>query len=286
MRASRSQRHSNPRSYLTPRAQEPASSPARIFDKTTYEQRPLLPFHSGNQLNLARATAMNPARLVSESNIHVNPSSKLSVPRNYPLLIENTAAGRNQFLAMESDSLLNFGTVYPVYYGTHSQTGESQLGSWMPKEPHSETIFVGKPITAATGEPAKNSVLQNPFSCQNAENASNRFLQMDVLDTQEKPQEKECDLSLRLGLSSHSCMSIGSSSVCETEDVRSTSSQEGGRFSDLSPQTYKEFSFFPRKAGYDSSDSRSRKWNMGDEGQRSETTRRKRKAPFCNGEDG
>ncbi|RXI09715.1 hypothetical protein DVH24_026868 [Malus domestica] len=35
VRASRSQRNSNPRSYLAPRAQEPAPTPARVLDKAT-----------------------------------------------------------------------------------------------------------------------------------------------------------------------------------------------------------------------------------------------------------
>ena len=56
VRVSRSQRHTNPRSYLIPRTHEPSSAPAI----TTYEHRPqLLPVHSGNQLNLARATSIN-----------------------------------------------------------------------------------------------------------------------------------------------------------------------------------------------------------------------------------
>ena len=56
MRALRSQRLTNPRRYLTSRTHEPPSAPTI----TTYEHRPqLLPVHSGNQLNLARATSIN-----------------------------------------------------------------------------------------------------------------------------------------------------------------------------------------------------------------------------------
>ena len=47
-------------------------------------------------------------------------------------------------MTMESNTPLNLGTVYPLYYGTHYQTRESQLGSWVPEEPHSNTIYVGK----------------------------------------------------------------------------------------------------------------------------------------------
>nr|XP_023872146.1 uncharacterized protein LOC111984759 [Quercus suber]XP_023872148.1 uncharacterized protein LOC111984759 [Quercus suber] len=277
VRASRSQRHTNPRSYLTPRTHEPPSAPAR----TTYEHRPQLsPVHSGNQLNLARATSINSARFVSESNSHVIPNANLTAPRTYPFSLESVPAGRNQLMTMESNTPLNLGTVYPLYYGTHYQTRESQLGSRVPEEPHSNTIYVGTPIRTSTSEPAEIGVLQNLFACKNSENTSRGFAQ----DTQEKPRERECDLSLRLGLSSHSCMNIEKSLACETEDVGSTGSQDGGKVGDLSPQT-KEFCFFPRQAANDPFESSSREWNSKGEGQNSEATMRKRKAPddgqFC-----
>lgn len=277
VRASRSQRHTNPRSYLTPRPQEPPCAPAR----TTYEQRPQLsPVHSGNQLNFARGGTMNSPHFVSESNCHVNPNTNLAAPRNYPFSLESIPAGRNQLMTMESNTPMNLGTVYPLYYGTHYQIRESQLGSRIPEEPHSKTIYVGKPIITSTSEPSDMRGLQNLFSSKNAENASKGFAQVDAVDTQEKPWERECDLSLRLGLFSHSCMSVDKSSACETEDVGSTGSQDGGRVSDLSPQTNKEFCFFPRKDTNDPFESGSRKWNSKGEGQNLNATMRKRKAPF------
>ena len=103
---------------------------------------------------------------------------------------------------MESNTPLNLGTVYALYYGTHYQTRESQLGSRVPEEPHSNTIYVGRPIKTSTSEPVEIGVLQNLFACKNSENTSRGFAQ----DTQEKPRERDRDLSLSLGLSSHSCM--------------------------------------------------------------------------------
>ena len=105
-------------------------------------------------------------------------------------------------MTMESNTPLNLGTVYPLYYGTHYQSRESQLGSRVPEEPHSNTIYVGTPIRTSTLEPAEIGVLQNLFANKNFENTSRGFAQ----DTQEKPRERECVLSLRLGLSSHLCM--------------------------------------------------------------------------------
>ncbi|XP_041008651.1 uncharacterized protein LOC121252886 [Juglans microcarpa x Juglans regia] len=279
VRASRSQRLSNPRSYLTPRAPEPASAPARILDKTSCEQRPFLPFHPRNQLHFAKATTASPTHQVPESDYHIDRNTNLTVPSNYPLLAENISSGQNPLITMERNTPLNLGTMYPLYYGTHNQTRESQLGSRIPEGPHSKTIYIGKPIIATTGKSAEEGILQNPFSCTNTEIASNRFLQVDVLDTQEKPNERQCDLSLSLGPFSQSSVGIEKRSACEVEDAGSTSSQEGARFSDLSPKTKKEFNFFPRKAAFYPFDSSSREWNTEGEGQIREATMRKRKAP-------
>ena len=78
-------------------------------------------------------------------------------------------------MTMESNTPLNLGTVYPLYYGTHYQSRESQLGSWVPEEPHSNTIYVGTPIRTSTSEPAKIGVLQNLFANKNYENTFKRL---------------------------------------------------------------------------------------------------------------
>lgn len=280
VKASRSQRHSNPRSYLIPRAQEPPSPPPRILDRPSDERRPQFsPHHSGNQLNFARPSAVNSAHLVPESHSHANQgSSNLTSPRNYPFSLENVPGGHNQVTAMPTNNQLNLGSVYPLYYGSHYQTGASQLGPQVPENVHSRTIYVGTPVVTSIQEPTK----QNIFASQRAENVSHRIPQVDVMDTQEKPREAEYDLSLRLGPVSHPC--TDRSLASETEDIGSSSSQEGGKLNDLSPSISKEFCFFPTKTAYDPSESTSRMWNSEGEDRSLEATLRKRKATFRNNE--
>ncbi|KAG6586383.1 hypothetical protein SDJN03_19116, partial [Cucurbita argyrosperma subsp. sororia] len=73
VRASRSQRHTNPRTYLTPRTQEP-STLATTLDKAS-DERPLPTslLRPSNQLSFPRATAMNSKpNLGSQSSVDAN----------------------------------------------------------------------------------------------------------------------------------------------------------------------------------------------------------------------
>lgn len=277
VRASRSQRHSNPRIYLTPRAQEPPSAPTRILDRTTDERRPQFsPHHSGNQLNFAKASTGNSAHSVPESYSRINQNTNLNSRRNYPFSLENLPAGHNQLTTMSTNNSLDLGSVYPLYYGAHYQSEECQVGPQVPENTHSRTIYVGKPIVTSIAEPTKH----NLFSSQTAENVSHRITQVEVHD---KPLETECDLSLRLGPVLHRCTQRSLAS--ETEDIGSSSSQDGGKLNDLSPSISKEICFFPTKTACDRFESTSSMWNSEGEGRSPEATVRKRKAPFCSNEE-
>ncbi|KAK9269430.1 hypothetical protein L1049_001203 [Liquidambar formosana] len=287
VKASRSQRHNNPRSYLTPRAQEPASVPPRVLDNTANARCPQLPsHHSGNQLTCARSTTLNSHLFVPESDSPVTQNNNPSAPSRFPFSYKNFSPGSNKSRTVESNSPLNVGSVYPLYYGTHYQTEESQLGFRTPDNTNSNTIFVGTPIGTSIPEAAEMGVLGNLFSREGAEKALNRISQADLRDNCEKAPETQCDLSLRLGLSSDPCMSMVKSLARETEDVGSSNSQDGSKFSDLSPHKNKEFCFFPRKNANDPSESCSSKWNSEGDCLNMETTVRKRKAPSGNMDDG
>ncbi|CAI0376331.1 unnamed protein product [Linum tenue] len=171
VRASRSQRHTNQRSYLTPRVQEPpppsSPVPARTLNDAHAERCPQLPpFHSGNQYTRAPATL---------------DSSPLP------------AFERNSQRA---------GNVYPLYYGDHYQYKEPQFVSQVPERAASNPIYVGKPIgTAAAVDPAAEmGALQNFFS-PGLEIASPRT----TLPVYEQRAGAHCDLSLKLGFSSDPC---------------------------------------------------------------------------------
>lgn len=289
VRASRSQRHNNPRTYLTPRAQEPTTAPPRVFDNTANERCTQLPLcQPGNQLTFARPTTANSYLLVPESDRHVTQNHNPNPPRSFPFLYENLPPRIAQPVAMESNTPLNLGSVYPLYYGTHYHSEESSTGlRTSENENASNTIFVGTPVGTSILKHSKQGVLQNLFSSGSGECALNRFTQADIRDACVKATETECDLSLQLGLSTGLFTSMGKNAASETIDVGSCSSDEGEKCSYLSPQKGKEICFFPRKAGFDPSDSCSSERNSKGGGLDMESTARKRKVPFSKGvEDG
>ncbi|XP_021899400.1 uncharacterized protein LOC110815774 isoform X2 [Carica papaya] len=243
VRASRSQRHANPRTYLTPRAQEPASASPKILDKTVNERcLQLSPLSAGDQLNYARdIPAVNPALPLAQSNFHATGNSNFASPCSYPFIYENISEGHNQMNAQ-----LKLGSVYPLYYGSYHQPERSTVGSQVPEHRNTKPIFVGKPVGTAAVDRAETSGLQNLFSCSSSGRVAQVIRQADSKDMPGKPLEKECDLSLRLGLSSDLCMSLEKSLTPETEDVGSSCS-EGGKSTALSSQRNKEYCFFPQK---------------------------------------
>ncbi|XVE98352.1 hypothetical protein REPUB_Repub03eG0099000 [Reevesia pubescens] len=218
VRASRSQRHCNPRTYLTPKAPEPVSAAPRILDKGSEERGPQLsPVQSGSQF----------ARIAS--NVNWNISVSQSYRHNYPFLSENFPSGHDQLMRMETSSPPNLVQVYPLYYGIHYQNAESQTGSPVQENIASDTIIVGRPIGTSIAEPAEIGSLQNLFSSCDVDVGGNRIGHQDIRHNHEKSFGTDCDLSLRLGLFSDPCMQVEKISICETEDVGPSNSQDGGK---------------------------------------------------------
>ncbi|KAJ7978947.1 Histone acetyltransferase [Quillaja saponaria] len=281
VRASRSQRHSNPRTYLSPRPQESPGPPKTIGEPRSQ----LLPLQSGSPLHFAKSTTTISALPVSDSDKHANQNTNVRTPCCYPFSLENYPAGHNQLLTKETKTQLNLGSTYPLYYGTQYQTKDPQLSTIATANTCSKPIFIGTPISTTFLEPGENGLMRNFLTCGSVEHVSNRTIYGTAIGTQEKTRGRECDLSLRLGLFSQPSMSSEKSSACETEDVGSSSSQEGSKFSHLSAQMDKEFTFYPGRTAYDPSESRSTRWNSDVEDKNLETTFRKRKAPFGNNEE-
>ncbi|XP_059637918.1 uncharacterized protein LOC132279883 [Cornus florida] len=278
VRASRSQRHSNPRSYLSPRSPESGFVRPKILVSTTNEQTPNL--SPVSQLTLARPT-MNLTNLASQSNRHVMQNNNLTSSCNSPLSHQKfPPRGNNQFIQMQSGTSLNVGSVYPLHYGTNFQPDMSQLG--FQTRQNSNKIIVGTPLFSSTVEPSEVAYSQNLFFRDGNENASNRTTQADFRDNHEKAPDMECDLSLRLGLFSDQCTSVGKCSTRDSDDVGLSSSQEGNKFSDPSTLRNKEFPFFPMKNVNDPFEFCTSKWTCEGEGQDVEAAVRKRKAPFNN----
>ncbi|XP_057967386.1 uncharacterized protein LOC131157337 isoform X2 [Malania oleifera] len=282
VRASRSQRHSNPRSYLSPRVQEPPSAPSRILDNTINKQCPQLrPLHSRDQLTFARPATVDSAHLVSESNRPITQNNNPSTTSSFPFRHENFPSGGKQSMTMEANTSLNFGSVYPLYYGTQYQTEKSQLCIRNPVNMNSNNIFDDVPISSPIAEHVEKGVLQNLFTCDRVENALDENAQEDFSDIHQKSTEIECDLSLRLGLFSDSCMSMEKRSVRDTEDVGSSGSQDGSKFSDVSAHK-NEFCFFPLETASDPFVSCSSGWKSEGKGQNVEATSTTHEASFCN----
>ncbi|XP_031271928.1 uncharacterized protein LOC116130322 [Pistacia vera] len=280
VRASRSQRHSNPRTYLNLRPQDSPSMPHRIVDKSVDEQCPKLSaLHSGSSLNFARSSVnVNSTFPVSQSNCHVIGNDNLAASHSNPSF--TIPSGHNKAMTVETNIPVKLGSVYPLYYGTHFGTEDPQLGFQVPENINAAPIFVGKPVGMSIPEPSEMGVLQNLFSCPGSDVASKRITQPDFRDTHKRPLATECDLSLRLGLVADPCMSMDRSSAREMEDAGSSSSQEENRFSNLSSQRNKEFSFFPGKTANDPFESCSTKWFPEGEFHNLEATIGKSKAPF------
>ncbi|KAF2318065.1 hypothetical protein GH714_041404 [Hevea brasiliensis] len=279
VRASRSQRHSNPRSYLSPRVQEPVSAPLRVLEKTNDKQCPQsAPLQSSNQLNFARATmAVNSTFPVSESNHHLTEASNVATPCSYPLLYDNTSTGCSQLMTKDTNKQLNLGSVYPLYYGNNYQRKKPYLVSQV-TEKNPNIIYVGNRFSTLVAESAEMGVLQNLF-CPSAEIAAKRISQGDLGITHEKSPGMQCDLSLRLGLCAEPCMSMESSAQ-ETEDLVSNSSLDRGKLSEFSLQKNKELFLSPITNTNDPSESCPIKCFSVGERQNLDTTMKKRKAPF------
>ncbi|XVF48066.1 hypothetical protein PTKIN_Ptkin03bG0160900 [Pterospermum kingtungense] len=271
VRASRSQRHCNPRTYLTPRAPEPVSAAPRILDKGSEERCPQLsPVQSGGQF----------ARIAPNVNSHISVSQ--TNHQTYPFLSDNCPSGHDQLTRIETNSPQNLGQVYPLYYGIHYQNAESKRDSPVQENIASDTIIFGRPIGKPIAEPAEMGSLQNFFSSSDDVVADKRFVQKDIGHNYEKSSGIECDLSLRLGLS-NPCLQVEKNSVIETEDVGPSSSQDGDKVNKVFQQRSKEFCFFPERTVNDHFESFSRKWFVENAGHDLASKMRKRKATYFGG---
>ncbi|XP_020228232.1 uncharacterized protein LOC109809361 isoform X2 [Cajanus cajan] len=252
VRTSRSDRHNNPRTYLSPRNQQPPASPKPV---------------GGNPLNYAKVTT--------------SAVSQIPVSDNYPFSESLPSARHHQRLTMEARPSLNLGSVYPLYYGYEAR--EPQPRTTARDTTCSDTIFVGRPVIPVP-EPSGIGLLEN-FSYGRFQHVPNRMAIERAVGTQEAP-DRECDLSLRLGQCLHPCSSSKSSSAFELDDIGLGVSLEGSKFSHLSLQRNKEFCFYPRETHYGTLDSStSGKYNVEGDDQNLEATLRKRKARY-NEEDG
>lgn len=263
VRASRSQRHNNPRTYLSPRTQDSASLPPKVLDSPTQGRIPTShPLHCDNQIPTSRplqcvnqsieerSGAVNLSNSILDSNrraiqnIRSEPTSSSKFPAAYETF---PLPRKKQFLSVEANTSGNVGRVYPVHSGTHFQPEVS----W-PGLKNSNPVIVGTPVYPLV-EPVKRGRFQNLFPCKEDDNA---FSQVSHVDTSNKQQEvfeqTECDLSLRLGLFSDPCLNRGKGLASDIDIVGLHSSHDGGQLFDLNSTQSKEYTFFPTERANDS----------------------------------
>ncbi|KAI3911817.1 hypothetical protein MKX01_038259 [Papaver californicum] len=280
-RASRSQRNSNPRCYLSPNKQEPSSLPPRVPDSIT---------HVGGSSHLQPLPSANPTSNPQFMSYHSNFPRSMTVATNLlgrepcsaaamdqhqpihqgvPLSLEAPIRYvDNQNFPESANHSLNFGRVYPLYDVIRHEIIRPQFGFQTSQYLHSNTATLGTPRIQSNVEAPVKSVLKNFFPDDKPVNAVNRTNQVSMTSKSEKPSEIDCDLSLRLGIRSASGAGAG------------TSGRQGVEFENVQSSKSQEYCFFPGKGANELLDS-SRKWVFeGGEGLRLESSSsKKRKEP-------
>jgi len=215
VRTSRSDRHNNPRTYLTSRNQQhPCSvSPETVAASNVLTFLPVSDYgHHQTGLN------------------------------NYSLLNNFAAVHHHQPLAVQSNPSLNLGSVYPLCYGFQAQEPRLRINN-LGNNTYCDTIFVGRPVISPALGPSRMDPLAN-LSCGRVHYSPHSIVKETAVSVAE---EEECDLSLRLGV----CMQTNkTSSAYELEDVRLRVSQEASKFGRSSQQINEGYCFYPRGTGY------------------------------------
>ncbi|KAK6941675.1 hypothetical protein RJ641_027052, partial [Dillenia turbinata] len=274
IRASRSQRLSNPRCYLTPRPQQPPSIPSRVPNVASSEQNCHLKFvQQGNQSSTSNPAVANLTNVVSDRNNHAMQNEEATAHISFPVPFGKFPRQvNNSSMTVQTNSSINLGSVYPLYYGTCYGNVKSKTPLTLTSDP----ILVGRPVVATSiPENTTINVLRNFFPSDCSAKASDRLIQSDFVETCEMAPEAKCDLTLRLGLLPGHCLSMERRLGQETEMLGSSSSR-----SKFGRQASVEFSFFPTISTNDPFESCLFDLNCEGESSIVEASNRKRKAPI------
>ncbi|KAK1400046.1 Deoxyguanosinetriphosphate triphosphohydrolase protein [Heracleum sosnowskyi] len=287
VRASRSQRHNNPRTYLTPRTQDSASLPPKVLDSSTQGRIPTSrPLHCVNQIPTSRPLqcgdqsieerpgTVNLSNSMLDSNRRAmqNNRSEPTSSSKFPAAYETfPSARKKQFIPTEANTSANVGHVYPLHSGTHFQPEVP----W-PGLKNSNNVIVGTPVYPLI-EPVNRGRFQNLYPCQEDDNAFSRVTHVDTSNKQQEVFEQtECDLSLRLGLFSDPCLNRGKGLASDIDIAGLHSSHDRGQLLDLNSTQSKEYTFFPTERANDSLELSSSSRNFEGQVQSAEVANRKR----------
>ncbi|KAL2340351.1 hypothetical protein Fmac_008291 [Flemingia macrophylla] len=214
VRTSRSDRHNNPGTYLASRNQN-QHRPCSVSAKPVVI----------NGINFVE---------VLDSN-HQN---------KYPLLDTFASVYHHQPLAVEANPSMNFGLVYPLYYGFEARGPQER--NLNQGNTYSDMVFVGRPVISPALEPSRMDLFDN-LSCCRVHHVSNRIVNETAVSVVEELRDGGCDLSLRLGI----CLQRNkTSSATELQDVGLRVSKEGRKFGHSSQQKIERYCFYTRGTGY------------------------------------
>ncbi|PRQ26739.1 putative coactivator CBP, KIX domain-containing protein [Rosa chinensis] len=243
-RASRSQRYSNPRCYLSPITSDVPS----VVEKSKVSNPQYTPHCS----NFVKPITINSTHLGPESTM-----KSTSAAENVP------PCGYDQCSPRDIRATSNISS-YPLYYGNCPQFEELKHGF----------VSLPKPVPNPI-KPAKMSVIPNLF--RNGDKPSNSTQKGPRDYPDQSPDTIGCDLSLRLGSLSSRCLGSESNPAQKVKDV---GAQEGSKCTDQPSQLDKELSFFPKGNDRVPIGSNSGRWSFEGEFMNVQSTMRKRKADF------
>ncbi|XP_075491876.1 uncharacterized protein LOC142530009 isoform X2 [Primulina tabacum] len=213
VRASRSQRNNNPRSYLRARNQESFDFSPNVSNENTTEHHSIqIPPHTANISMFKKPPNVDSPRLVSESIkcLTLDTNEGIASFEKLP------GIGNSWCTESRSNNAVNIGSVYPLCYGNFKPES-SQLGFQEPQK--SDAIIFGVPIFSSVAKPAEIGRLQNLFPYATDSGITGGSLLSDPKDNKATEPQIGCDLSLRLGWFSGSNSSRENFPGCGTDSV-------------------------------------------------------------------
>ncbi|XP_019058289.1 PREDICTED: uncharacterized protein LOC104815272 isoform X2 [Tarenaya hassleriana] len=275
VRASRSQRHSNLRTYLTPRIQEPVSAPGRTADTTSNEPYRDCQSHKSNKPShsaKAGITVDIPDNSATENNKFIAPCG--GRPFLHGSILQ---MGHNQLARLDTGAPVTLGSVYPLYYGANSRADKQVNLSGVIEQTSAGPVIIGMPIGVPDSYPGEKAGFQDLFSRSTTALTSRETEQAKLKETLDKRTKVICDLSLRLGPSPEPCARMEKASLLE--DVGCSNERDCGS-SQHYPRRKEELCFLSGMKKNGVFGSNRGQWFSNHEGQNSDLSIKKRKAMF------
>ncbi|KAG6414239.1 hypothetical protein SASPL_126957 [Salvia splendens] len=266
VRASRSQRHNNLRTYLRPSYEEcnNSLSPRFLNDNVNERNLDLLPTQATSRSMIKMSQHVDSSRLVWDSNKRVIPNS---TNQHH---IASSFETKKLHCIGSSNASLSRSSVYPLYYGMTFKPEVRQLGFHGAQK--SDSVIIGVPVFSSPAEPASEvGCLQNLFPYGEDKFFGKRTCDLASKVSKGKGTHAGFDLDLRLGLFSDSNSSREKASGFVTDSLgRRLSSYEG-------LPVEKEFPFFPMKPAHNTTWLNRSKRNEESESQNADLVSRKRR---------